>query len=72
MSKKSWVQKANLKSGKLHAVLGIPPDKTISVSKLRAVIDRLHKIAKKRKLTAKELHLLKMCLFAITSRNFKH
>ena len=69
-SKNKWMQGIGQgrDKGALHRALGIPEDERIPTEKLRAVIKRLQRIAKKRPLTKAELKLLRMCVAALNMR----
>lgn len=57
VTKKKWIQKANIKTGTLRAKLHIKKGETIPVSKLTKLLATLHKKAEKGKLSPADLKL---------------
>lgn len=58
MSEKKWIQKAIKHPGALHRQLGVPKDKPIPASKLRAAAAKGGKLGRRARLamTLKRLH----------------
>lgn len=58
MSEKKWIQKAIKHPGALHRQLGVPADKPIPASKLRAAASKGGKLGRRARLamTLKRLH----------------
>lgn len=70
--KDKWIQKTDMKKGALHKELGIPEDEKIPKSKLMSIKKDLESKSKgSKKLSDKELKLLKQVNLALNLKNIK-